>query len=86
MIRSVVLLVYSLIFTLLAPLLKALAWVNPKLSAQFAGREPLAKTAAELARKRAPYKHCVLFYCSSAGEFEQAKPLIERLEIGRAHV
>ncbi len=80
MIRSVVLLVYSLIFTLLAPLLKALAWVNPKLNAQFAGREPLARTASELARKRAPYKHCVLFYCSSAGEFEQAKPLIERLE------
>jgi 3-deoxy-D-manno-octulosonic-acid transferase len=80
MIRSVALLVYSLLFTLLAPLLKALAWANPKLSAQFAGRESLAKVAAELARRRAPYRHCVLFYCSSAGEFEQAKPLIERLE------
>lgn len=80
MIRSVVLLLYSLLFSLIAPFLKALAWVSPKLSAQFSGREPLAQSAAELARKRAPYKHCVLFYCSSAGELEQAKPLIERLE------
>ncbi len=79
MIRSVVLLVYSLLFTLLAPLFKVLAWFNPKLGAQISGREPLARSAAELARRRAPYKHCVVFYCSSAGEYEQAKPLIDRL-------
>ncbi|MCX6126154.1 MAG: hypothetical protein NTV34_15590 [Proteobacteria bacterium] len=33
-----------------------------------------------LARKRRVYKKSVVFFCSSAGEFEQAKPVIWRLE------
>jgi 3-deoxy-D-manno-octulosonic-acid transferase len=31
--------------------------------------------------KRNDYTHSVIFYCSSAGEYEQAKPLIDRLSI-----
>lgn len=77
--RPLLLLVYSLMMTFLRPFLGVLAFVSPKLKAQTKGREPVPELAKKLGPLRARHQRSVLFFCSSAGEYEQARPLIERL-------
>jgi len=79
LLRSGFLLLYSLIFVLLAPLARLLACFSPKIRGQLASRQPVAGLAPELARARSRKRHGVVFFCSSAGEYEQARPLIDRL-------
>lgn len=50
-----------------------------KVAAFFQGKKIDTQKLTSLAEKRGRYKKCVLYYCSSAGEYEQAKPLIDRL-------
>lgn len=76
---SIILLFYSAIITAVVPFLKILGQVSPKLRAQLANRPSVDETARCLQAKRKDYKHAVLFFCSSAGEFEQARPIIDRL-------
>jgi 3-deoxy-D-manno-octulosonic-acid transferase len=78
--RSAAVLLYSLLMIALAPLLKLAARFSPKLTAQLDGRKSVAAQSDELARPRAAKRRCVVFFCSSAGEFEQARPLIERVQ------
>ena len=49
---------------------------------QIAGRDEVMRPEflVDLARKRRTYKKSVVFFCSSAGEYEQAKPVIWRLQ------
>lgn len=77
---SILVVFYSLLFTPLKLLLSFLALGNGKLKTQLTGRLDVYGEALSLARERAQKNRCVLFFCSSAGEFEQARPLIERLE------
>jgi len=71
---------YSAIFKLLQPLARILGRLSPKLRAQFDQRCDVARISPSLALERARYRHCAVFFCSSAGEFEQARPLISRLQ------
>lgn len=77
--NSAVLLIYSFAFTVVGKFARVLALFSPKLKAQLAGRPSVSDLAAVLQRKRKNYKDAVLFFCSSAGEYEQARPLIDRL-------
>ena len=77
--NSVLLMVYSLAFAVVAKLIHVLAAFSPKLKAQLAGRPSVSELAAVLQKKRKNFSKAVLFFCSSAGEYEQARPLIDRL-------
>ena len=77
--HSLLLQTYALLFTLVAMMLRLLAPLNRRLAAQLKARSGVAQLAPRLALERARFRHCVVFFCSSAGEFEQAKPLIARL-------
>jgi 3-deoxy-D-manno-octulosonic-acid transferase len=79
MIRSLLILVYSLCMLLLSPVVRFLSLFSKKWRLQLAGRDITPLHLAELARRRAEKTHAALFFCSSAGEYEQAKPLIDRI-------
>lgn len=76
--HSLLILIYSFILQALKPLLRLLARFSPKLAAQLAGRELTPTSIIKIARQRAAARHAVVYFCSSAGEFEQAKPIIDR--------
>jgi 3-deoxy-D-manno-octulosonic-acid transferase len=59
-----------------APLLKLLPALRPQLE----GRTLAQKQLQDLAGERQRYSHAMVFFCSSAGEYEQAKPLMDRLK------
>jgi 3-deoxy-D-manno-octulosonic-acid transferase len=46
---------------------------------QLANRPEVSELARTLLETRKKYEKCIIFYCSSAGEYEQARPLIDRL-------
>ena len=77
--HSILLYCYSLLFGSAALLLRLLAPLHPRLKAQVTARDRVAQLAPRIALERARYRHCAVFFCSSAGEFEQAKPLINKL-------
>jgi 3-deoxy-D-manno-octulosonic-acid transferase len=64
--------------------LYGIAWIlkpfNKKLAYQFIGREHPSKFAPDFAKKRARADRGIVFFCSSAGEYEQAKPIIDRVK------
>lgn len=76
---SVLLIAYSLAFTILGKFIKIITLFSPKLRAQLKDRPTVAELAADLQKKRRDFRSSVLFFCSSAGEYEQARPLIDRL-------
>ncbi len=75
--------VYSVILEFIAwPIIKIASHFFDSFDRQSADRK--AVTSVEyrmhLAKLRRRHSHSVVFLCSSAGEFEQAKPLIDRLK------
>ncbi len=79
MIRAALFLVYSLLLALPFRIVRLAARWNPKLARQFGDRPTAAALAANVAQPRAAFRRAVLFFVSSAGEYEQAKPLMDRL-------
>jgi len=72
--QYVVLLKISFATTLLAPIIKILALAMPVIRRQIANRNLIFPDVSRVKRS----SRIVVFYCSSAGEFEQALPLIRR--------
>jgi 3-deoxy-D-manno-octulosonic-acid transferase len=71
---------WSFIVTwIIGPLLGILAILSDKIKEQLEARPKDKGFPILLAQKRRAYDDCILFYCSSAGEYEQAKPLIDRI-------
>jgi 3-deoxy-D-manno-octulosonic-acid transferase len=60
----------------LAPFLKGISSLRPQLDGRTLTREQLQ----DIARARQSFPHSTVFFCSSAGEYEQAKPLMDRLQ------
>lgn len=72
--------IWSLFVRYLArPLSYLLALVSDRVRDQLQGRPRAKDVAVELATLRRKFDDCVVFFCSSAGEYEQAKPVIDRL-------
>ena len=71
---------YSLVVTFLINFLRMFYRLSRRLSSQLKGREEIKTSSLNLARLRRQKKKCVVFFCSSSGEFEQARPIIDRLE------
>jgi 3-deoxy-D-manno-octulosonic-acid transferase len=54
------------------------AWPKSTVVRQLLGRQEIPALARDLLKIRRPYTSCRIFFCSSAGEYEQARPLIDR--------
>ena len=46
-------------------------------------RQPLSQLSRTIGSARASADGCVVFFCSSAGEYEQAKPIIDQLQTSK---
>jgi len=77
--NSALYIVYSLVFVVVGKLVKLFSFFSPKLKSQLTNRPSVSDLAASLQKKRKGFQKAVLFFCSSAGEYEQARPLIDRL-------
>lgn len=77
---TLLLTLYSLAFGILRPIIKILALFVPKIAGQIKERPDVSAIARDLAVVRAQFRECAIFFCSSAGEFEQALPIISRLQ------
>jgi 3-deoxy-D-manno-octulosonic-acid transferase len=62
------------------PLAKLGSVLSDSLERQTHGRGITSESILEMARQRRRFARCVIFFCSSAGEYEQAKPLIDRFQ------
>jgi 3-deoxy-D-manno-octulosonic-acid transferase len=76
------LLIYSAAMSVLLRCLRPVARFFPAVQRQLEGRPNAAAIAKDVIPARRLFSSAVLFYCSSAGEYEQARPLIDRLEEG----
>jgi 3-deoxy-D-manno-octulosonic-acid transferase len=63
------------------PLLQFLSVFSDRIKRQLEGRQakPAIAQLQQMASLRRKHQDCWVFFCSSAGEYEQAKPLIDRL-------
>lgn len=78
--RVVAILLFSLVVRfVLWPLSFVVAIFSDRVKAQLQGRHESHEDAVLLAQHRRGFDDCVVFFCSSAGEYEQAKPLIDRI-------
>lgn len=74
-----ILLFSGLVRWVLWPMARLVSIFSDRVRIQTLGRPKLRETVLELASRRRKFDDCIVFFCSSAGEFEQAKPLIRRL-------
>jgi len=77
---SASLVIYSVLVVVVVAFARMLSRFSHRLAAQLEGRNEIRNTALDLAKRRCQKTNCVVFFCSSSGEFEQARPLIDRLE------
>ncbi len=76
-------LAYTLGISLLRAIYRAAAWFNPKAAAFRKGRQDQIKTLKSTFPLPPTSAPLVWFHCSSLGEFEQARPVIEVLKSWR---
>jgi 3-deoxy-D-manno-octulosonic-acid transferase len=62
--------------SVIAPILKGVKGLRPQLE----GRNLSEDQLHGIAKERQRYPKAMVFFCSSAGEYEQAKPLMDRLQ------
>jgi 3-deoxy-D-manno-octulosonic-acid transferase len=67
---------------LLWPLAHVARLVSDRVKEQVDARPNVRELTVALAAERRRFQDCVVFFCSSAGEYEQAKPVIDRLVVG----
>ncbi len=71
--------IMMLVYSAFTNCLLRLLCVFPSVRTRLAHRPTAKSIAASIIKTRSQYDNCILFFCSSAGEFEQAKPIINRL-------
>lgn len=71
---------WSIIIELFYLSLTTLKPISKKINENIGPRVLSEKDLIVLKKKRQQYKKCIIFFCSSAGEYEQALPIIKRLE------
>jgi 3-deoxy-D-manno-octulosonic-acid transferase len=75
----VLLLFSAIVRWVLWPLSFVVSLFSDRMREQLMGRPKINTATIELARRRRGFDDCVVFFCSSAGEYEQAKPIIDRI-------
>ncbi|MEZ4743595.1 MAG: glycosyltransferase N-terminal domain-containing protein [Bdellovibrionota bacterium] len=75
---NVLLYIWSFLISLLQNLLSIFLPNSHKLKKQLKDRRLYPEKIETIKKAREKFPNCVLFFCSSAGEYEQAKPLIDR--------
>ena len=69
--------VYNYLMVLVSFLLKLVALVNPKMKLFVEGRKNVFSTIGQLQKK----DKTIWFHAASLGEFEQGRPIIEKLKL-----
>ena len=64
---------------ILRPILGVASLLSDRIKEQLDARPRDEGLPIRLAQLRRKYDDCIVFFCSSAGEYEQAKPLIDRI-------
>ena len=77
--RTGLLVLYSLCFDALLQLLTPFAQRHRRLAGQLSDRLTVPELTRLVVADRNKKRRCAIFHCSSAGEFEQARPLMDRL-------
>ncbi|WP_176736224.1 3-deoxy-D-manno-octulosonic acid transferase [Oligoflexus tunisiensis] len=72
--------VYELFWQFLIRVLVPLLKLIPALRPQLEGRQLTDAGLQKIAAERQRFPQAMVFFCSSAGEYEQAKPLMDRLQ------
>jgi 3-deoxy-D-manno-octulosonic-acid transferase len=67
---------WQFMIRVLVPLLKFIPALRPQLE----GRQLTTSVLQKIAEERQRFSRAMVFFCSSAGEYEQAKPLMDRLQ------
>lgn len=81
LISDIFLIFYSIVMErLFGPVLRILSLFSGRLRLQLEGRTIHRDFLIELAARRTNFESCCAFFCSSAGEFEQARPLIQKFQ------
>lgn len=75
----IILHIYSFLILGLFQIIKLASLFNPYWKRQLFNRGFSDNDLKIIEKNRASYKNAALFFCSSAGEYEQARPLIDRL-------
>jgi 3-deoxy-D-manno-octulosonic-acid transferase len=70
-------LMYDLLMMPVLIVFMLFAWISPKTRAFLCSRSPVLRLVREQKKEE---RKTVLFYCSSVGEFEQAFPLMQRMQ------
>jgi 3-deoxy-D-manno-octulosonic-acid transferase len=81
LLKSCFLSFYEVLWIILIQLLRIYALISKSFALKLQQREAALVETAAWMKLRARYPRCVLFVCSSAGEYEQAKPLIKRFSM-----
>lgn len=76
--QSLIMLYSCAMQSVVGPLARIGAIFSDSLDRQIHGRKITREVLVGIARRRRRHEKCVVFFCSSAGEYEQAKPLLER--------
>ncbi len=79
-------LAYTLGISLLRTIYRVAAWFSPKAAAFRKGRKDQVDTLKAAFPQPPPQTPLVWFHCSSLGEFEQARPVIELLKSWRPEI
>jgi len=75
----ILLIFYELCYFLLIPVLLLLSKTSKKLTKQLRQRSVTQQQITKIEDIRSRYQKSVVFHCSSAGEYEQVKPLVDNL-------
>lgn len=73
------------LWNLLLCLLKVFVWIFSCFKSELKERTYTKDRLNQLKALRASYDKCIVFFCSSAGEYEQAIPLIEKIKKEKPH-
>ncbi len=79
LLELVVLRPYEICYRILVPFLHIFSSFSPRLKRQLKNRSVDLETINQIKAERKKFSQAVIFHCSSAGEYEQAKPIIDRL-------
>ena len=76
-------LLYSITIYLILEIVRLLAFFSNRLNVFINSRRNLI---SDLNQFNAGQENVIWIHCASLGEFEQGRPVIEQIQIGRAHV
>lgn len=80
LILNLLIYVYSIIILIIKSILELLLPKQSKIKQWIINKKPIHYNLKKIQTQRKNYEKCIIFFCSSAGEYEQSLPLINKLK------